>query len=63
MKKKPKRPFLDPANDQDRKKAIEALKEKNLHLDEKENEKIKGGFIETGRKGHHDKHDDEHGGG
>ncbi len=61
MKKKPKNPFVDPKNKKDRKKAIDALKDKNFHLDEKDNEKIKGGFIERGRGGHSDDDNTHHG--
>ncbi|MDE3250763.1 MAG: hypothetical protein KGO82_19025 [Bacteroidota bacterium] len=51
MKKKPRNIFVDPKNKKDQKKAIDALKDKNFHLDDKENERIHGGFIERGSAG------------
>ena len=50
MNRKQKRPFIDPGSAEDRKKALEELKKKNFHLDDSENEKISGGFIEKGRR-------------
>lgn len=60
MKKKPKSFFVDPKNKKDRKKALDALKDKNFNLDDKDNEKVKGGFIERGSGGCND--DDKHSG-
>ncbi|MBS1663063.1 MAG: hypothetical protein JST68_18615 [Bacteroidetes bacterium] len=51
MKKKKKKPSLTPKGKKDKKKGLDALKDKNFHLDDEDNDKIRGGFIEYGGGG------------
>ena len=48
MKKKKKKPTLTPKDKKDQQKGLDALKDKNFHLDDDENDKVSGGFIEFG---------------
>lgn len=48
MKKKKKKPSLAPKGKKDQKKGLDALKDKNFHLDDEGNDKVRGGFIEYG---------------
>ena len=48
MKKKKNKPSLTPKGKKDQKKGLDALKDKNFHLDDEDNDKVRGGFIEAG---------------